>query len=85
MQTTAGNEYQGLSIDGIAITVFATQDTVESDSFDNQYDKDAGYPVASAAEMKEALANGGIVSVNKDIKTDNIGDNEADRITISKL
>lgn len=34
--------------------------------------------------MKEALANGGIVSVNKDIKTDNIGDNEADRITISK-
>lgn len=34
--------------------------------------------------MKEALANGGIVSVNKDIKTDNIGDNEADRVTISK-
>ena len=84
MQTTAGNEYQGLSIDGIGITVVATQYTYESDSFDNTYDKDAGYPVASAAEMKEALANGGIVSVNKDIKTDNIGDNEADRITISK-
>ena len=84
MQTTAGNEYQGLSIDGIGITVVATQYTYESDSFDNTYDKDAGYPVASAAEMKEALANGGIVSVNKDIKTDNIGDNVADRITISK-
>ena len=84
MQTTAGNDYQDLTLDGITITVYATQDTVENDSFDNQYDKNAGYPVASAAEMKEALANGGIVSVNKDIKTDNIGDNEADRITISQ-
>ena len=84
MQTTAGNDYQDLTLDGITITVYATQDTVENDSFDNQYDKNAGYPVASAAEMKEALANGGIVSVNKDIKTDNIGDNVADRITISQ-
>ena len=84
MQDTANNDYQNLTIDGIGITVYATQDTVENDSFDNQYDKDAGYPVASAAEMKEALANGGIVSVNKDIKTDNIGDNQADRITISQ-
>ena len=84
MQTTAGNDYQDLTLDGITITVYATQDTVENDSFNDQYDKDAGYPVASAAEMKEALANGGIVSVNKDIKTDNIGDNEADRITISQ-
>jgi len=84
MQTTAGNDYQDLTLDGITITVYATQDTVENDSFNDQYDKDAGYPVASAAEMKEALANGGIVSVNKDIKTDNIGDNVEDRITISQ-
>ena len=46
MKTTAGNEYQGLSIDGISITVFATQDTVESDSFDNQYDANAGEDTA---------------------------------------
>ena len=84
MKEEAGNEYQGLSVEGISITVVAKQHTYEKDSFDDQYDKDATYPVASAAEMKEALANGGIVSVNKDIKTDNIGDNEADRITISK-
>ena len=84
MKKEAGNEYQGLSIDGIGITVVATQYTYENDSFGSTYDEDAGYPVASAAEMKEALANGGIVSVNKDIKTDNIGDNEADRITISQ-
>ena len=43
MQESAGNEYQGLSIEGITITVYATQDTVENDSFDNQYDKDAQY------------------------------------------
>ena len=83
MQTSAGNDYQNLTLDGITITVYATQDTVENDSFNNQYDKDATYPVASAAEMKTALADGGIVSVNKDIKTDNIGNTIADRVTIS--
>ena len=84
MQTTAGNDYQDLTLEGITITVYATQDTVENDSFGKTYDKDATYPVASAAEMKTALAAGGIVSVNKDIKTDNIGNTIADRVTISK-
>ena len=41
MQTTAGNDYQSLTLEGITITVYATQDTVENDSFNNQYDKDA--------------------------------------------
>ena len=41
MQTTAGNDYQGLTLDGIGITVYATQDTVENDSFNDQYDKNA--------------------------------------------
>ena len=45
MQETAGNEYQGLSIDGIGITVVATQDTVENDSFGNQYDLSAALQV----------------------------------------
>ena len=44
MQTTAGNDYQDLTLEGITITVYATQDTVENDSFNNQYDKDAQYP-----------------------------------------
>ena len=43
MKEDAGNEYQGLSIDGIAITVVATQYTEEYDSEDNQYDKEATY------------------------------------------
>ena len=41
MQTTAGNDYQDLTLDGITITVYATQDTVEYDSFGKDYDKDA--------------------------------------------
>ena len=41
MKTTAGNEYQGLSIDGIGITVVATQYTYENDSFGNTYDQNA--------------------------------------------
>ena len=41
MRTDAGNEYQGLSIDGIGITVYATQYTYESDSNGTTYDKDA--------------------------------------------
>ena len=43
MKKEAGNEYQGLSIDGISITVFATQYTHEYDSIDNTYDEDATY------------------------------------------
>ena len=43
MRTDAGNEYQGLSIDGIAITVTATQKDHEYDSDGNDYDKDAEY------------------------------------------
>ena len=46
MKEEAGNEYQGLSIDNISITVVATQDTVESDSNNNRYDENAVYPVA---------------------------------------
>ena len=43
MKEEAGNEYKGLSIDGISITVIATQYTYEFDSKDDQYDKDAKY------------------------------------------
>ena len=43
MKKEAGNEYQGLSIDGIGITVLATQYTYENDSFGNTYDEYATY------------------------------------------
>lgn len=41
MQESAGNEYQGLEIKDVAITVIAVQDTVESDSNGNTYDAQA--------------------------------------------
>ncbi len=44
MDENAGNEYQGLTLEGVGITVIATQDTVENDSFNDQYDKDATWP-----------------------------------------
>ena len=57
MKKDAGNEYQGLKIDGIAITVLATQDTVEYDSNGNTYDADAAYPtVASGATINEVFS-----------------------------
>ena len=56
MQKSAGNDYQGMAIEGIAITVVATQDTVESDSFSKDYDKNATYPVVvSQNELNTSL------------------------------
>ena len=51
MQTTAGNDYQDLTLDGITITVVATQDTVENDSFDNDYDAGADVELATSATI----------------------------------
>ena len=79
MQESAGNEYQNLSIDGISITVYATQDTVESDSFGSDYDANA----TSADELKAALKNGGNINISKNIYTDNT-DTRAARMIISK-
>ena len=63
MWESAGNEYMNESIDGIAITVVATQDTVESDSFDKDYDADAEYPVVAVANVN---TNGDTVLKDKE-------------------
>ena len=63
MKESAGNEYMNESIDGIAITVVATQDTVESDSFDKDYDADAEYPVVAVANVN---TNGDTVLKDKE-------------------
>ena len=84
MKESAGNDYMNESIDGIAITVYATQDTVESDSFNSTYDESATYPVANVTELKEALTNGGVVAVTEDIKTNNSEDTAEARIVISQ-
>ena len=41
MQETAGNDYMNKELDGISITVYATQHTAEFDSISNEYDKNA--------------------------------------------
>lgn len=58
MKETAGNAYQGLTLEGVGITVYATQWTEEYDSYTNQYDKDATYGtlVTTDTELKNALA-----------------------------
>ncbi|MBR5314624.1 MAG: SipW-dependent-type signal peptide-containing protein, partial [Clostridia bacterium] len=60
MREVAGNEYQGLSLGAFDIQIVATQDTVESDSFDENYDAEASLnfaPVSNANELRVALAN----------------------------
>ncbi len=54
MDELAGNEYQGLSIEGLGITVIATQYTYEKDSNDDQYDKNAEYPPIEVTEDSKA-------------------------------
>ena len=64
MQTTAGNDYQGLTLDGIGITVVATQDTVEYDSFGNEYDANA-----ETDEFKQGVTISGIAGVAESYDT----------------
>ncbi len=65
MDTAAGNEYMNKKLDNISITVVATQDTVESDSFGTQYDKDAEYPVAvTTGDELQTIVNNATAPVN---------------------
>ena len=65
MDTAAGNEYMNKKLDNISITVVATQDTVESDSFGTRYDKDAEYPVAvTTGDELQAIVNNATAPVN---------------------
>ena len=89
MQETAGNEYQKEFIDGIAITVYATQDTVENDSFDNKYDKYAAYSPSGAMytvtnyeEAKNAFASGGGITIAEYIEADATKTEAKDRLVI---
>ena len=72
MPTTVGNEANykkgatAPSID-LGISVVATQYTLERDSVDNQYDKDATYPAVNQAELTALLNGGKIVTLGKDI------------------
>ncbi len=78
MDPAAGNEYQDLKVENVSIVVYATQYTKESDSIDDQYDKDASIADAIFAfggvyEM-DADRNGSVdISENANV-TINAGD-----------
>ena len=65
MEEEAGNEYMNGEVD-FDLKVLATQNTVEYDSFNNQYDKDAVYPVISigSVTMKSAPSESDALIIN---------------------
>ena len=68
MKEEAGNEYQGLTVDGISISVFATQYTYEKDSIDDQYDNIV--LVSDATALTDAIAAGKNVMLTNDVALD---------------
>ena len=69
MKEDAGNEYQGLSIDGISITVYATQLNSENDSLGSDYDSTAEYTKKNVTIM----AGGGKTITLENGKTYTVG------------
>ncbi len=55
MREDAGNEYQGLTIDGIGITVYATQLTHEQDSIGPDYDLNAPTIIKISGDATETV------------------------------
>ena len=70
MPTDVGNEANAKDANSqpeinFGVAFVATQATIERDSYDDQYDKNAAYPVIDAADLKETLKNGGNIAVNE--------------------
>ena len=75
MKKEAKNDCQGKTLNNINITVTATQDTVEYDSNDNQYDKDAEYPISvTTGDELQAVVSNATAPVNI-VLTNNITTN----------
>ena len=65
MLETAGNEYQNATATGMCLTVVATQATYEKDSIDDQYDKDAKYPIlVTTGDELQTIVNDATAPVN---------------------
>ena len=65
MDENAGNEYQNATATGMCVTVLATQASYEKDSFDDQYDKDAEYPISvTTGDELQAIVNNATAPVN---------------------
>lgn len=66
-QTTGGNDPKPYLYIDLGVKVEATQLMAESDSFDNEYDEGAFFPVSTVAELQEALNKGEKVSLAEDL------------------
>lgn len=65
MLESAGNEYQNATATGMCLTVVATQATYEKDSIDDQYDKDAEYPIlVTTGDELQAIVSNATAHVN---------------------
>ena len=65
MDENAGNEYQNATATGMCVTVLATQASYEKDSFDDQYDKDAEYPISvTTGDELQAIVSNATAPVN---------------------
>ena len=83
MDKDAGNDYMGKTLEGVKFTVYATQDTVENDSFNNTYDANATYyPVIDLASLKDAVGKGGNITIAGDFTGDATKTALSDRLTI---
>lgn len=89
MASDAGNEYMGKTLDNVKFTVYATQDTVENDSFGNRYDQFATYApsgemytVTNYEEAKRAFAAGGIFAFGEYFESNASKTGVSDRLVI---
>ena len=69
MQEEAGNDYQNLTLDGITVTVYATQLNYENDSIGPDYDEGAEYPASAAAIKEEYGVDGMKMPAGVEIKS----------------
>ena len=78
MQEEAGNDYQNLTLDGITITVYATQLNHENDSFGPDYDETAPLPLV-------ATRNGLNTTITRDSLKDAEGKIAPVEVTLGNL
>ena len=63
MKEEAGNDYQNLSIDGISVTVYATQYTYEYDSYNNTYDLSSMYAFDDYVNVTKTVESEGATTI----------------------
>ena len=63
MKEEAGNDYQDLSIEGISVTVYATQYTYEYDSYNNTYDLSSMYAFDDYVNVTKTVESEGATTI----------------------